>query len=132
MQSQSKNNSELSNSSSQQECSSSAEGEPKEDSNKIDKQTAQLSKLTKQLKDKDDMISELQHHILSLETDWTTDWNSINKKWKFSNSRPDEDEEDEIQKLKEENLQLRKRIEELITHKESNTESSNQNILSEP
>ena len=120
------------NSSSQQECSSSAEGEPKEDSNKIDQMTAQLSKLMQQLESKDDMISELQEHILSLETDWTKDWNSINKKRKFSNSRPDEDEEDEIQKLKEENLQLRKRIDELITHKESNTESSNQNILSEP
>ena len=109
----------------------SAQHQPSPSSNDITQLKAQLLQCQKQLEAKDDRISELGEHILSLETDWTKDWNSFNKKRKFSNSKPAEEEDDELQKVKKENQELKKRIDELLASKEvSIAESSN--IESEP
>ena len=70
--------------------------------NEISELKAQLSICQKQLEDKDDRIAELREHVTSLETDWTKDWNSFSKKRKFSNSKPVEEEDDELQKVKNE------------------------------
>jgi len=127
-------------SSTQQDSSSSGEGNsnnqnlkstPTPGPSEIETLTAQLDQYKKELEDKDDSITELREHILSLETDWTTDWN--NKKRKFSNSKPEEDEDQKLQILRNENQELKKRINDLLANKDvPYAESSNLNIHSEP
>ena len=99
--------------------------------NEISELKAQLSICQKQLEDKDDRIAELREHVTSLETDWTKDWNSFSKKRKFSNSKPVEEEDDELQKVKMENQELKKRIDELLASKVVSTAEPS-NIASEP
>ena len=100
--------------------------------NEITELKAQLSKCQKQLEEKDDRISELREHVTSLETDWTKDWNSFSKKRKFSNSKPPAEEDDELQKVKNENQELRKRIDELLASKEVPTNEESSSTVSEP
>ena len=73
---------------------------------------AEMAKLRQELNEKDDTISQLNEHILSLETEGFST-SSHNKKRKFSNSAQPEEEDEQLFNLRNENEQLKKRIDEL-------------------
>ena len=68
---------------------------------------ARIEKLEKEAKDKDVKISELQEHIILVETELPS---MMSKNSKFINSKQDTDEEDVTKQLQNENEQLKKRI----------------------
>ena len=82
---------------------------------------ARIEKLEQEAKDKDVKISELQEHVISVETELPS---MMNKKRKFSNSKQDTDEEDAMKQLQNENEQLKKRIEVLESLQQTTTNST--------
>ena len=84
---------------------------------------ARIEKLEQEAKDKDAKISELQEHVISVETELPS---MISKKRKFSNSKQETDEEDVMKQLQNENEQLKKRIEVLETLQQNTTNSTSQ------
>lgn len=95
--------------------------------NSINMLTAEVSQLRQQLKEKDDKIAELHSHVLYVETELPLQ----SKKRKYSRS-PQTDDDDgvdetnnlELENLKKENEQLKKKMEQLLACQATNQDES--------
>ena len=95
--------------------------------NSINMLTAEVSQLRQQLKEKDDKIAELHSHVLYVETELPLQ----SKKRKYSRS-PQTDDDDgvdetnnlELENLKIENEQLKKKMEQLLACQATNQDES--------
>ena len=88
----------------------------------LDKLTAEVTQLRQVIKEKDDVISQLNEHILYIETEAP----SHNKKRKFSSSAQVDDEDEGMDNLRIENEQLKERIDELERSKTATVITNNQ------
>ena len=86
--------------------------------------TAEVAELRKEVKEKDDIISQLHKHIHWVETEMP----SHNKKRRFSNSAQIEDEDEGMKNLKMENEQLKQQIEELKNSGSATTNTTSNQI----
>ena len=89
------------------------------DDSAFDQLKTNMDRLLKQLEDKDAQISVLHEHILSLETEIPK-----SKKRKFNSNDQAEDEEEELDNLRRENEQLKRRLDKLTSQETSSKESS--------
>ena len=86
----------------------------------LNRLTEEVSQLRKEIKGKDDMISELRGHIHYLETEIPIH----NKKRKLSNSVQVADEDEGMKNLRIENEKLRQQIDELRNLKAVTTDTA--------
>ena len=89
------------------------------DDSAFDQLKTNMDRLLKQLEDKDAQISVLHEHILSLETEIPK-----SKKRKFNSNDQAEDEEEELDNLRRENEQLKRRLDKLTSQETSSKEPS--------